>query len=111
MIADLLFYLVLPVGGLSAVGAAFVFLTPWGPAALTLVANSKVARIALGTAGIALAAGLGALKAFNAGKASARVDVEDANRAAAAERRTVERKAEGETDEALRKELGRWGSR
>lgn len=108
MLSSLLLYFGLPFGGLGLGAVMFFFLTPWGPAALTLIANSKVARFALAGAGAALAIGLACLKAFNAGKADARGAVDQANAEAKAERQNINASTAAEPDDALRKELGTW---
>ncbi len=111
MIRDLLLYVGLPFGGLAAVAAAFIFLTPWGPAALTLFANSRLARIAAGVGAAALAVGLACLRAFRAGKATGLAGVEDANRRAVLDRRAEDAKAAVEPDDQLRRTLNEWGPR
>lgn len=91
----------------AAVLAALLF-TPWGPALLTLLANSKVAR----AVGVALAVAwtlfVAATRLKRAGRAEALAEVARANAAARADRERIERQVGRLSDADLDRELGRW---
>lgn len=105
--SDILLYFGLPSIGLVAV-AVGILLSPWGPAILNLVANSKIAQIGL----VVLSGGLAVLmirkQARQEGVRDGLKSVREANRKAVDSRRATDRKVDVLPDTEARKRLKEW---
>ena len=100
-------WLLLSAGAPAAVLVALLF-TPWGPALLTLLANSKVARAVGVFLALAWALLIAAARLKRAGRDEALAEVARANAAARADRERIEREVGRMSDADLDRELGRW---
>lgn len=85
-----------------------VMFTPWGPAALALIANSRLARGAAIAAAVAWALVVGASRIRRAGRAEGLAEVERANTAAKADRERIEAAVRDLPADDVTEELSRW---
>ncbi len=93
-------WLLISAGVPAAALVALVF-SPWGAAALALLANSKLARAAAIGVAIAWALLVGAARVRKSGHDAALAEVERANAAAKADRERIERDVAARSDDEV----------
>ncbi len=94
--------------GVPAAALVTLIFSPWGAAALALLANSKLARGAAIAVGVAWALFIAGARLKRAGRAEALAEVTRANAAARADRERIERDVAGRSDDEVTRQLERW---
>lgn len=107
MTSSTILWLLLGMGPWMAIAAVAVVLG-WGPAIVTLLANSRVARWAVIVAAIGWTLILAMARGRREGREEALAGVQEANAAARADRERIEGEVGRLSDEDVDRELQRW---